>query len=178
MNQQITTPHGVIDIRPAQETDYQTYRELRLEALRNHPEAFGADYAANAEQPMTFWTERLRSLGSNNMIYFAVHNEALVGMGGIYRGNSQKTQHSATIVSVYVQPEWRGLKIAEGLVFRCIEWGRTQRAAIVKLTVSATNTTAIRVYSRCGFAVYGIEPQTICLDGIMYDGLLMSRHIV
>ncbi len=55
MYKTITTPRGVIVIRQAQESDAQAYRELRLEELRNHPDAFSADYAINEARPETFW---------------------------------------------------------------------------------------------------------------------------
>jgi RimJ/RimL family protein N-acetyltransferase len=35
---------------------------------------------------------------------------------------------------------------------------------------------AIRCYNRCGFTVYGVEPQAIRHDGVMYDELLMARQ--
>lgn len=175
METQITTPKGPITLRPGREADAPAYRALRLEALRNYPTAFGADYATNEAHPPSYWVERLRALGSQNMFYFATHNEALIGMCGIYRDNSPKTRHSATIISVYVQPEWRGLQIAEGLIERCCEWVRDQGVTIVKLAVVSTNLAAIRCYTRCGFRTYGTDPQAICYEGVMYDELLMAR---
>jgi len=177
MDISITTSHRTVTIRTAREEDAPAYRDLRLEALRNHPEAFSADYTANLAQPMTFWADRLRlnSPDSAVMIYFAVHDPQLVGMCGITRTNSPKLQHSATIVGMYVRPDWRGLRIAEGLVTACVEWARTQEVKIIKLAVVTTNTRAIRCYARCGFQVYGIEPQALYYDGVFYDELLMAR---
>lgn len=175
METQITTPRGSIILRPAHEADAQAYRQLRLEALRNHPEAFSSDFTANEQKPMTHWEERLRSLGTENMILFALSADRLIGMCGVYRGNSPKTRHSATIVSVYVQLEWRGLQIAEGLINKCIEWARAQEIKILKLAVVTTNSAAIRCYTRCGFKVYGIEPQAILCNGSAYEELMMAR---
>jgi len=176
MDTPITTPRGTVTIRSAREEDAPAYRDLRLEALRNHPEAFSSDYAANLAQPMTFWTERLsNSPDSGVMIYFAVHDPPLIGMCGITRQNSPKLQHSATIVGMYIRPDWRGFRIAEGLVTACVDWARTLDVKIVKLAVVTTNTRAIRCYARCGFQVYGIEPQALYYDGVFYDELLMAR---
>ncbi len=98
-------------------------------------------------------------------------------MCGITRQNSPKLQHSTTIVGMYVRPDWRGLQIAERLVTACVEWARTQEVKIVKLAVVTTNTRAIRCYARCGFQVYGIEPQALYYDRVFYDELLMARTI-
>jgi RimJ/RimL family protein N-acetyltransferase len=177
MDNNITTRQSPVTIRPAQEADAQAFRNLRLEALHNHPEAFSADYNINCGHPSTFWAERLQSLGSEGMIYFAIHNDELIGMCGIRRGDSPKTRHSATIWGVYVQSEWRGLQTAESLITQCAEWARAQEIKIIKLGVISTNAAAIRCYARCDFKVYGIEPQAIFHNGTMYDELLMARNI-
>lgn len=173
----LTTPRGKITFRPAQAADVSAFRNLRLEALHNHPESFSSDYAANYAYASTFWTERLRSLGSEGTIYFAAQNNGLIGMCGIHRGDSPKTRHSATIWGVYVQSGWRGLHIAEELIAKCSGWAQAQEIKVIKLAVINTNTSAIRCYARCGFKVYGIEPQAIHYDGVMYDELLMARMI-
>jgi RimJ/RimL family protein N-acetyltransferase len=175
MEHKIMTPSGTIIVRPGQEADAPAYRELRLEALRNHPEAFSADYESAFQQPANEWAERLRSLGGDNMIYFAAQKDALIGMCGIYRGKSAKTHHSATIWGVYVKAEWRGLQIADVLMDRCIEWARDQGIKIVRLAVVTTNQAAIRCYERCEFKIYGTSPQEIFYNGRMYDELLMAR---
>jgi RimJ/RimL family protein N-acetyltransferase len=177
MDKAITTTRGIVSIRQGQENDAQAYRELRLEGLHNHPEAFGADYDVNEKRPLIFWMERLHSLGSENMIYFAVHENGLIGTCGIYRGDSPKTQHSGTLVGVYVRPEWRGLHIADELMAACIEWAREHEIKILKLGVTTTNTSAIRCYARCGFGVYGVEPEAINIHGTMYAELLMVRSL-
>ncbi len=177
MDKRITTPRGNIIIRHGQESDAQAYRELRLEGLRNHPEAFSADYEVNEQRPTTFWIERMRSLGDESMMFFAVHENNLIGMCGIFRGDSPKTRHSAFIVGVYVRSEWRGLHIAEELIANCADWAHAHDIKILKLGVAATNASAIRCYARCGFTVYGIEPQAIYVNSRMYDELLMVRSV-
>ena len=177
MDTSINTPHGPITIRPAAEDDAQAFRTLRLQALHDHPQAFGSDYAVNAARPATFWIDRLRSLGSEGSLSFATHADRLVGMAGIQRGDSPKTRHSAFIWGVYVQPDWRGLQIADALIDACLAWGRSQAIKIAKLAVITTNAGAIRCYQRCGFKAYGIEPQALYYDGTLYDELMMARTL-
>ena len=79
---------------------------------------------------------------------------------------------------VYVNPQWRGLGVAEALIDACIGWGKTQGVVTVKLAVVTTNTPAIRCYTRCcGFCAYGVEPQAIYYDGVYYDELLLVRSV-
>ena len=173
----VTTQRGTVIIRLGTEEDAPAYRDLRLEALHNHPEAFSSDYETALAKPMSYWTERLRFHNTSDgvMLYFAVHDELLIGMCGITHTDAPKQKHSAYIVSMYVRPDWRGLRIAEELIDTCLDWGRHQGIKIVKLGVSATNTPAIRCYARCGFQVFGTEPQAIYHDGVFYDELLMAR---
>ncbi len=177
METALTTPRETMTVRSATVDDAPAYRDLRLEALRNHPEAFSADYAAALAQPMSFWIERLRSSGAETGVanFLAVQDEQLIGMCAVFRGNTPKTQHSATIVGMYVRPDWRGLHIAGQLVNACVSQARQQGAKIVKLAVVTTNARAIRSYARAGFHVYGVEPQALYYDGVYYDELLMAR---
>jgi hypothetical protein len=57
MDTVMATPRGTITIRPAAEDAAAPLRDLRLEALRTHPEAFSADYATTLDQPVTFWAD-------------------------------------------------------------------------------------------------------------------------
>ena len=177
MDTSITTPRGTVIIRLAREEDVQAYRGLRLEALRNHPEAFSSDYAANLAKPLTYWADRLKPDVTNSTValYFAAHDRQLIGMCGIARADSPKTQHSASIISMYVQPDWRGFRIAGGLIAACLDWARARDVKIVKLAVVTTNSAAIHCYGRWGFRAYGVEPQALYYDGVYYDELLMAQ---
>lgn len=171
------TNKGEITLRPAMVTDALAFRDLRLEALHNHPEAFSSDYATNFAYPSTFWEERLHDLNQSGIIFFAVREDDLIGMCGIYRERSPKLQHTSTIWGVYVKEKWRGLHITEGLISRCTGWALEKGIKVVKLAVVNTNTSAIKTYNRCGFTVYGVEPMAICIDGTMYDEMLMALMI-
>jgi GNAT superfamily N-acetyltransferase len=173
----LATAHESVTIRPAQAGDAPAYRELRLEALRSHPEAFTHDYDAYQEKPLSYWEERLRELNNENMMFFAVHENQLVGMCGILRGTSKKSQHNSLITGMYLQPAWRGHGIADALIEACIAWAEVLGTTVVRLAVVTTSTSAIHCYTRCGFTEYGIEPQMIYQDGVMYDELLMIRKI-
>jgi len=87
---------------------------------------------------MTFWTARLRFTGQGSAIYFASHEDKLIGMCGIYCGNSAKTRHTAVIWGVYMQAVWRGLKLVDELIASCLDWGREWGVSIVKLAVVTT----------------------------------------
>jgi RimJ/RimL family protein N-acetyltransferase len=165
-----------IIIRHAASSDVASFRELRLEALRNHPTAFMADYEETAARPNEHWQERLKIEKVHEALFFAERAGQLVGMTGIFRGSSKKNLHKATIAGVYVKPEWRGQHVAELMIGRCLDWARQRDIVIVYLGVMTANQPAISCYERCGFSVYGTEPKAICYNGIYYDEYLMAAE--
>ena len=166
-----------IIIRHATAADVNSFRELRLEALKNHPTAFGADYEESASRPNEHWQERLKLEKNHEALFFAEHESQLAGMTGIFRGSSKKSRHESTIWGVYVRPQWRGHNISETLVRSCLGWAKEQGLVIVKLAVVTTNRPAIRCYERCGFTIYGKEPKALFHDDVYYDEYLMSVEI-
>lgn len=179
MDFQHTTPLGSVIIRLARIADAAAVRELRLEALAAHPEVFAADYVVTSAETVGFWTRRIEQYQAqeSGAIFVAVAEEQLIGMTGLVRGHWPKTRHSGTLWGVYVNSRWRGLAVAEALINACFGWARARGLVAVKLAVVTSNTAAIRCYSRCGFSVYGIEPQVIYHQGIYHDELLMARAI-
>ena len=87
---------------------WSEYRELRLRALKEDPEAFSSSYADSLGQPEQFWKTRLAEAerGERSWLLFARRDNKLVGMiGAFIEGDSAET---ATVVSVYVPREERG----------------------------------------------------------------------
>ena len=166
-----------ITIRHATSSDVDSFRELRLEALKNHPDAFGQDYNDIILRPQKYWDETLTINSKEEALFFAEQNGQLIAITGIFRGSSKKSLHKATIWGVYVKPEWRGHRISEALIRACLDWAKEQGLAIVYLGVVTTNQSAIKSYNRCGFSIYGTEPKALYHDGIYYDEYLMAVEI-
>jgi len=169
----IQTWKGDLELRPAALGDMQTFQQLRLKALHDHPEAFSADYITHLEGGGEIW-KRYLDYSKNAILYFVAYHEELVGMTGVRMSTSPKTRHNAEIWGVYVHPEWRGLGIADALINACCEWARTSGAVIAKLGVTTTNQTAIRCYERCGFKITGTDPKAIFTNDRYYDEYMMS----
>jgi RimJ/RimL family protein N-acetyltransferase len=171
----LDTPRGPVTLRPTREEDAAAYRALRLVALDAHPEVFGMDYATSAAQPIEHWQERMRSGagGDRGVTYVAEAAGELIGMTVLVRNDLTKTRHAGNIYGVFTHPDWRGTGVADGLLAACVEYARELGVRLLKLGVVTTNTSAIRLYLRHGFTVYGVEPEAIFANGVYYDELLM-----
>lgn len=164
-----------IQIRPIQASDLAAFRELRLEALLCHPQAFSADYQLNLDRPISYWQERIDSNLANprQCIFVAAAGDALVGMTGIMREESPKTCHYANIWGVYVKASHRGLGLGERLMNACQDWAAEGGVRFIRLGVAVSNTPAVRCYQRAGYTIYGTEPASIHYQGQDIDEYLM-----
>ena len=169
----------MVIIRPLAESDFAAFKKLRLTALHDHPEAFGSAYEDWIDADDKKWSPRLRDgvSGERGKTFVAEEAGELVGNAGVFRDEGMKVCHSATLWGVYVSPNRRGSRIAERLVQANLDWCRNLGLRIVKLSATTTNAAAIRCYQRCGFAVYGIDPQVIRVGDQYFDEVLMWRRV-
>jgi RimJ/RimL family protein N-acetyltransferase len=175
----LRTPRGDVLIRPTRTDDAAAYRALRLVGLQEHPEAFGADYATSAARPIEYWQERMDNGagGEHGVTYIADAGGALIGMTALVRNDLAKTRHAGSIFGVYTHSDWRGTGVADALLEACVAYAAVLGLRLVRLGVVTTNASAIRLYQRCGFTVYGVEPEALYVNGIYYDELLMARKL-
>jgi ribosomal protein S18 acetylase RimI-like enzyme len=161
-----------IQIRRLAPTDAALYRDIRLEALRCNPEAFGSTFDAENAQPLTLFADRIG--GSN--VFGAFHDSKLVGIAGLLIGKGQKEAHKGRLVGMYVRPSARKVGVGRRLVETIIEFAR-QRVELIQLAVVSDNEPARRVYERLGFVEYGLEKKALKQDGRYYNEVLMAKDL-
>jgi len=179
MTRRLATSKGDFIIRVARPEDAESLFNLRLEALTAHPEAFAADVEMTKTRGEKAWLEQIThdTKDQSGVIVIACAGSKLIGMTGIGRGHWPKTRHSAIVWGVYVNPNWRGLHIAEAMLDDGIRWAQTQGIVVLKLGVITTNEAAIRCYQRAGFIVYGTDPKSNYVNELYYDEYLMAKMI-
>ncbi len=155
------------------EDDIARLREIRLEALRSHPEAFSAD----PDVWETFTTERWRALLKSSDWFAAVDGGDWMGIAAFSReGNSKKTEHLGSLGAMYVRAKYRGKGVGDALISAILEHA-AQRIEQIKLTVNADNKPAIALYERHGFRAYGRTPRALKIAGRYYDEIEMARPV-
>jgi ribosomal protein S18 acetylase RimI-like enzyme len=155
------------------ETDIDRLREIRLEALRANPEAFSADLAIEEALTPEQWRQRL----VNTAWFASIEAQTWRGIGAFSRRSpSRKESHTGWIGSIYVRPAHRRKGIANQLLEALLDHAANEVDQVV-LTVNADNKTAIALYERHGFRVYGRMPRSLHIDDRYYDELEMVRPV-
>jgi RimJ/RimL family protein N-acetyltransferase len=161
-------------IRRFRPDDAAAYRDLRLEALVFHPEAFSASFATEQAQSLAWHAARLERqpvFGGS-----LLPDDRPAGMVGLFQSDAPKIRHKATIWGMYLQPPARGSGLAAALVEHALSYAAGV-AEEARLSVMSCNDAAIRLYRRLGFVQYGIEPRALKVAGRFHDEILMARTL-
>ncbi|WP_042198030.1 GNAT family N-acetyltransferase [Paenibacillus camerounensis] len=156
-------------IRMLNQADAEQYRELRLQALRLHPEAFLSSYEEEKELPLDATRSRLEPVeGRFTLGGFNAEHE-LAGMVTFIREGREKIRHKGNVFAMYVSPAARGQKLGCALLTGLLARVRQMPGlAVINLTVTANNLPAKRLYSTLGFTCYGTERNAVRLAGGRY----------
>lgn len=144
-----------VTIRPFAAHEWPAYRDLRLRALADAPDAFGATLAAEAARPGGEWAERL---GAAARARTALPLLAEVGGEpvGLAWGRVEPADPDAVgLYQMWVAPEARGRGVGEQLLNAVVEWAEGTGARRVALGVTCGDTAARRLYARAGFVPVG-----------------------
>ena len=162
-------------IRELTETDVPAFWELRLRALRDHPDAFGMSYEEQRDTPLAAIAERFRtSYSTPSSFILGAFADGLVGMVGCFGERSAKVRHKASLWGVYVAPEARGRGVARALLTAAIDRVRAwPDVDTLRIAVVVGNDAARSLYLSLGFTIYGVEPRALKLpDGYRDEELL------
>jgi ribosomal protein S18 acetylase RimI-like enzyme len=158
-----------MEIRLLTRGDAESFRTLRLAALKECPAAFTADYAANRQRPLSHFAAQIQSL-PDNFVVGAFEERALGGVAGFYRSEGPKLRHKGNIWSMYVAPDLRRGGVGRKLLQEIIARARTLEDIVqVHLSVIADNLAARTLYVSSGFEIVGREPRAVKVDGAFLD---------
>lgn len=123
--------------------DWERFREVRLEALAEAPEAFGSRHADWVEAPAERWRSRLTQVP---LTLVAQEGSEVLG---VVSGNPTG-EDWVELISMWVAPQARGLRVARQLIDAVVDWAAEQGRSTY-LMVRSDNVRARRTYERAGF---------------------------
>ena len=160
-------------IRRLGRQDAAAYRAIRLEALRDHPEAFLSDAAGFAEKSLADIEAMLATL---TVFGAELADGTLGGINAYLRNDGPKERHRGWMLQVYVRPGQRGSGMARALCEHLLAHARGE-VLQVHLGVWSENRAAIALYEKLGFEIYGTEPRYLFVNNRFCDEHLMVRFL-
>jgi RimJ/RimL family protein N-acetyltransferase len=160
------------NIRRLGAADAEAFRSIRLEGLRNDPEAFGSTFEKESSEPEQYFVDRL----TRNAVFGGFAGGRLVGVAGFYSFGDTKSKHKGVLFGMYITPEARGSGLAAALVETLLKHA-SEEVEQVQLTVVANNPRARRFYQRMGFVEYGLEERSLKYNGAYFDEVLMVKFL-
>lgn len=160
-----------IYIRKWQESDWATFKAIRLEGLASHSDVFGASLKAESEKDDSFWKGRLSNI-HNGATFGLYDGDTVIGLTAIYR-DWNGLEGVAVLCMSYIRPEYRKQKLSDKLYEARIEWVKAE-GDIHTLTVGHRegNDASRGANQRWGFVFVGIE------EGHEYGNGTTARNYV
>lgn len=169
-----------MEIRELTEHDAAAYREIRLMALTESPQAFVTEATEFGRKPLSEIRHQLHSnqLSTDMLFVGAFVDNKLVGTQGLYRHAKTKVRHRTDIVGVFVHPNYRGRGIAGAMLDVLIDGARAMPGVTqILLGVTTTQEPAIALYESRGFVTFGVEPRMIRVGERYYDIMHMIKFL-
>jgi RimJ/RimL family protein N-acetyltransferase len=140
-----------VDVRLVRAEEWEELRDLRLLALTDAPDAFGATHAESVDRPEAYWRGWILGEGWDGTVRTWVADDR-----GRFRGMAVGARFDAdasalNLFGMWVAPELRGTTIASRLVGMAEAWGHALAAGRIVLRVSEGNARAEAFYAKLGF---------------------------
>jgi RimJ/RimL family protein N-acetyltransferase len=164
---------AAIDLRRLAPDDAALYRDIRLEALADSPDAFSSTWEAEEGHPLELFAERL----ADAFVLGAFSGPYLVGIAGFRVQPGPKHWHKGMLFGMYVRPDHRAAGTGRTLVEAIIDHAR-RRVELLQLFVVSDNLAARRLYESLGFVEYGVERHATKYRGRYHDDVLMALPLV
>ena len=160
----------MVEIKKLPSNRWKDYRDLRLEALKNDPIAFGSSYEEEIKISREKWKKKIKN------VLFALSDDEPIGMIVYIFDNKLKTRHIANIFGVYVKKEHRGKGIGKKLVENAISLIRKNKNIIkINICVNPKQKSAVKLYEKYGFKSIGTLKNDLYVNGKFCDELIMEK---
>lgn len=146
-------------VRPLAQADWEVFRSIRLEALKDSPQFFGSNFVRENAFTQTDWHERLS--GDGKAMFGLFDENQIIGLTGIVTDQNDQSQKTALIISSYTTPVYRGKGLSRMLYQACISWAKDQ-PQIKRITVShrESNLASKHANQKFGFVEIGRSSKT------------------
>jgi len=145
----------LISIRPIAAHEWHQYREIRLRALQDAPQAFGSTWEQETAWADDIWCSRTAAAASGKAGrgFFAVQEGEVCGL--LWCQRSTEEAGVAHLYQMWVDPAVRGMGAGRRLLTQALDWARGQGVRQVRLAVTVADSPALHLYRSLGFRAAG-----------------------
>ncbi|MDQ1199185.1 GNAT family N-acetyltransferase [Agrobacterium sp. SORGH_AS 787] len=159
-------------IRKISDGEVDLFRQIRLDALKNEPNAFASRYEDWDGFPDAEWRKRMTV-----PIFVAFAEKQPVGLMALKQLQPPKMKHRAKLEMVYVNEGFRGTGLGGALLCKVVQFAEQQGIKQIELGVREDRAGTIRFYRRAGFMQIGKVPQGYIEDGVEFNEILMVKRL-
>lgn len=139
--------HTIRRLRPGESA---IYRSLRLEALKESPEAFATTYDSALIRDEESWIAQAdASAQGDDRATFLVWDAAPVGLAAIYRDAARPSV--GELLQMWIAPSHRGGSTAANLLDHLFRWASARSFESIRAEITPGNLRALRFYEKYGF---------------------------
>lgn len=113
--------------------DWETFREIRLRALREHPDLYSGSYHESAARTEREWVEMLN--GKGKRIFGLFHADKIIGLAAVFTSPEDPGGQCGVLAMDYIDPLYRGRRLSRLLYQARIDWAK-QHSPFKRLVVS------------------------------------------
>lgn len=155
----------MVTVRMMTDDDWPLWRDVRIAALTDAPQAFRARLADWESGGATHWRARLTMPGAHNVV--AMLDGSPVGLASGVPG----VDGEVLLHSVWVSPDARGRGVAGLLIDAIRTWAAGAGARTLTLAVIPGNEAATGLYRRLGFLDTGLRGELLP-DGVTREHVM------
>lgn len=157
-----------MSIRLLHEEDWKSWKAFRHQTLIDFPLAF----SISMEEEERLSDQQFKDWITRNTIYGSFLEDQMIGSVGFFKLDSSKEQHRGVLFGMNVLPAFQRRGLGGELMTIILKHAK-DHVMQLHLTVVSSNETAVRLYQRHGFKIYGTEPRSLKIEGHFYDHHLM-----
>lgn len=163
-------------VRRFEHHEWNIYRDLRLSALKDSPDAFCTTLSYAQQLSDRQWRSRISQCdATKNYPILALSEMEPCGLGwaAIDEGNDDK----AHLYQLWIAPNYRRLGIGRLIIESAILWARTAGAQDLNLGIISGNSGAENLYQSLGFEKIGTPLPLDDRDGLWNQDMVLNLNL-
>ncbi len=161
-----------IEIRKLTRNDWQIFKELRLQMLKEEPQAFARTYDEVSKRTDEEWIENTENEESGILAVWL--DGKLAGMNGYYYPERSIVE----IWGMFIRSEFRGMGLGKKLMDEIEKEIRKDRnVKKIRTEVTTTQIPAWELYKKLGFLEVGRKIGATKFNDELYDDIILEKII-